>query len=219
MQFRNAALLGLLLAGGCSAAYAVAPPHGDADAGSQKAFACAACHGFDGNSSSPQFPSLAGQDAEYIAEQLQAFKDGQRANQIMLGMAAALSPQDMRDIAAHFASQKPALATTGPAPSGVGAKLFHDGNPGQGVPACATCHGVDGRGIRGTAPRLAGQQPEYLSNVLGAWRSGITWGKSARAQIMPQIAKNLTAADVSALVDYLAQMPATATAPMDKPGK
>ena len=108
MHFRNAVFLGLLVAGGCSAAYAADPPHGDAAAGAQKAFACAACHGFDGNSTTPEFPSLAGQDAEYIAAQLQAFKDGQRANQIMLGMAAALSPQDMRDVAAHFASQNKA---------------------------------------------------------------------------------------------------------------
>lgn len=207
MQFCNAALLGLLLAGGCSATYAADRPQGDAAAGAQKAFACAACHGFDGNSTSPEFPSLAGQDAGYLAAQLQAFKDGQRANQIMLGMAASLSPQDMRNIAAHFASQQPASATAGPAPSSAGAKLFHDGNPGQGVPACATCHGADGRGIAGTAPRLAGQQPAYLSNVLGAWQAGTTWGTSAQAQIMQPIASKLSAADVSALTDYISRMP------------
>ena len=106
MQFHRAVLLGSLLIGGSSASYATTPAHGNADAGAQKAFACAACHGLDGNSSSPQFPTLAAQNAEYIAAQLQAFKDGRRANQIMLGMASTLSPQDMRDIAAHFASQK-----------------------------------------------------------------------------------------------------------------
>ena len=207
MQFRNAALLGLLLGGGCFAAYAADAPLGDADAGSQKAFACAACHGFDGNSSSPEFPSLAGQDAQYLAAQLQAFKDGQRVNQIMLGMTAALSAQDMRDIAAHFAGQKPAPAIANPAPAGAGGKLFHDGNPGQGVPACATCHGMDGRGIPGTAPRLAGQQPEYVRSVLGAWQAGTTWGTSAQAQIMQPIARKLSAADVSALADYISHMP------------
>ncbi len=91
MQFLSTVIAGSLLACGSFAANAAAPPHGDADVGAQKAFACAACHGFDGNSSSPQFPSLAGQDAGYIATQLQSFKDGERANQIMLGMASALS--------------------------------------------------------------------------------------------------------------------------------
>ncbi|MEO5810813.1 MAG: c-type cytochrome [Rhodanobacter sp.] len=207
MQLRNAVFLGLLLAGGGSAAYAADPPHGDADAGAQKAFACAACHGFDGNSTTPEFPSLAGQDAEYIAAQLQAFKDGQRANQIMLGMAAALSPQDMRDVAAHFASQKFAPTTTSATPSPAGAKLFQDGAPARDVPACATCHGVDGHGIVGTAPRLAGQQSQYLRNVLGAWQAGTSWGTSAQAQIMQPIASKLSADDVSALADYITQMP------------
>ena len=216
MQFLSRVLVGSLLACGSFAANAAAPPHGDADAGAQKAFACAACHGFDGNSSSPQFPSLAGQDAEYIAAQLQSFKDGERANQIMLGMASALSPQDMRDIAAHFASQKFESATEDTKPSATGAKLFHDGNPEHAVPACATCHGADGTGIAGTAPRLAGQQSEYVRSVLGAWQAGTTWGKSANAQIMPQIARKLSAADVSALVDYITQMPSTATAPTGK---
>ncbi len=207
MQLRSAAFSGLLLIGVLFAADAASAPPGNADAGAQNAFSCAACHGFDGNSSSPEFPNLAGQDAEYIAAQLQAFKDGQRANQIMLGMAAALSPQDMRDIAAHFAGQKPQSPTAGAAPSAAGAKLFHDGNPEHGVPACATCHGVDGRGIPGTAPRLAGQQPQYLSNVLGAWQAGASWGTSAQAQIMQPIARKLSAADVSALAHYISRMP------------
>jgi cytochrome c553 len=215
MPFRNVVFLGLLLAGGMATAYAAAPVRGDAAAGAQKAFACAACHGYDGNSGNPQFPSLAGQNAEYIAAQLQAFKDGQRANQIMLGMASALSPQDMRDIAAHFASQTPAPTTAGTAPAAAGATLFQDGKPEHGVPACSTCHGVDGQGIPGTAPRLAGQQSEYVRNVLGAWQAGTSWGKSARAQIMPQIAKGLTPADVNALADYITGMPSTAAAPLD----
>ena len=219
MQFRNVALLGLLLAGGWFAAYAATPPRGDAAAGAQKAFACAACHGFDGNSSSPQFPNLAGQDADYIAAQLQAFKDGQRTNQIMLGMASSLSSQDMLDIAAHFARQKFAPAPVTTAPSAAGANLFHHGNVEHGVPACASCHGADGQGIPGTAPRLAGQQPEYLRGVLAAWRAGTTWGTSAQAQIMPRIASKLSVDDVSALADYITQMPATVAAPADKSAK
>lgn len=219
MQLRSLMFLGSLLAGGMATAYAAAPVHGDAAAGAQKAFACAACHGFDGNSGSPQFPNLAGQDAEYLAAQLQAFKDGQRVNQIMLGMTSALSPQDMRDIAAHFAGQTPAPTTTGTPPPAAGAKLFRDGNPEHGVPACSTCHGAHGGGIPGTAPRLAGQQPEYVRNVLDAWQAGTTWGKSARAQIMPQIAKGLTPAEVAALADYITGMPSTAAVSPDNPGK
>src|SRR5690606_8692701 len=79
---------------------------GDAAAGADKAAACAACHGADGNSVDPQYPKIAGQHESYLARQLYLFKDSSRDNAIMLGFASILTPQDMRDIEAYFATQK-----------------------------------------------------------------------------------------------------------------
>ena len=98
MHLIAAALL-LALAGNASA-------KGDATAGANKAKPCTACHGTDGNASQDQqYPRLAGQYADYIARALQEYKNGERGNPIMKGMAAPLSDQDIADIAAYFASQ------------------------------------------------------------------------------------------------------------------
>jgi len=80
---------------------------GDAAAGANKAKPCTACHGTDGNASQDQqYPRLAGQYADYIARALQEYKNGERGNAIMKGMAAPLSDQDIDDISAYFASQQ-----------------------------------------------------------------------------------------------------------------
>lgn len=79
---------------------------GDAAAGQEKSTACAACHGQDGNSISPQFPNLAGQYEDYLVIALKQYKSGERQNAIMAGFVAALSEEDMRDLAAFYASQK-----------------------------------------------------------------------------------------------------------------
>ena len=78
---------------------------GDAVAGQQKAAVCAACHGADGNSAIAEYPKLAGQHDFYIVKQLQDFKSGARANQLMSPMAMSLSEQDMWDMAAYYATQ------------------------------------------------------------------------------------------------------------------
>lgn len=78
---------------------------GDPAAGKKKAQACAACHGPGGHSTSPQFPILAGQYADYLVHALTAYQTGDRKNPIMAGMAAPLSEQDKEDLAAYFAAQ------------------------------------------------------------------------------------------------------------------
>lgn len=79
---------------------------GDPEAGKAKSQACAACHGQDGNSAAPIYPSLAGQYADYLLQTLQDYKSGARKNAIMAGMVAPLTKQDMADLAAYYASQK-----------------------------------------------------------------------------------------------------------------
>ncbi|MGB8634285.1 MAG: c-type cytochrome [Rhodanobacteraceae bacterium] len=177
---------------------------GDAKAGQTKAAVCAACHGMDGNSTDPQYPRLAGQSEHYIANQLASFKSGQRANPIMLGFASSLSPQDMRDVGAYFASQKPQAGVADEKLVRPGQALYRGGNAKQDIPACMACHGPAGSGNPGAPyPHLAGQHADYVQKVLKAWHDGDTWGDTAHAQIMPAIAKRLSEQDIVALSSYI----------------
>lgn len=79
----------------------------DIDAGKAKVTeVCSACHGVDGNSTSPDFPRLAGQNEDYIRNALRSYQNGARKNPIMVSMAEGLSKQDIENVAAYFAGQK-----------------------------------------------------------------------------------------------------------------
>lgn len=210
MRFRRVlALASVALAGAflsaVASAQAVAPVKpGDATAGQAKAAVCGACHGLDGNSTDPQYPKLAGQQASYIVRQLELFKSGQRQNPIMLGMATPLSPQDMADIAAYFAKQKTLPGVADKTLVSAGEKLYREGDKTAGIPACMACHGPDGRGNPGALyPHLAGQHAQYVQQVLTAWRSGQPWGKGPHAKIMLTIAGRLSTADIAAVASYI----------------
>lgn len=177
---------------------------GDATAGQAKAAACGACHGMDGNSSDAQYPKLADQSEQYIVTQLMRFKSGVRDNVIMAGMAAPLSPQDMHDLGAFFAQQKLVPGVADEALAKDGGKLYREGDAARGVPACMACHGPDGRGNPGwRVPQIAGQHADYVQAQLKAWHDGATWGSDAHAQVMPTIAKRLTAEEITAVSSYV----------------
>lgn len=189
---------------------------GDPKAGQTKAGACAACHGLDGNSADPLNPKLAGQHEQYIWRQLKLFKSGERENPIMLGMAATLTEQDMRDIGAYFGSQKviagvadEAVIAEGPNAGKkfyqVGETIFREGKPSAGVPACAACHGPAGAGMPGPSyPALGGQHATYTAARLTAFRDGMVWGKDKNANvIMSQAAKGLSDEEIQGLASYL----------------
>ena len=199
---------------------------GDATAGAGKAAACAACHGLDGNSADPQYPKLAGQHERYIARQLAMYKSGERQNPIMLGFAATLSAQDMRDIGAYFASQKvvPGVADDSVIASGpnqgrkfyeVGEKLFRAGKSDGSVPACQACHGPTGTGNPGPAwPSVGGQHAGYTATQLTAFRDGMVWGKDANANaVMAGVAANLSDEEIQALATYIEGLHNIADAP------
>jgi cytochrome c553 len=182
----------------------VAVKPGNAAAGQAKAAVCGACHGMDGNSTDAQYPKLAGQSEAYIARQLTAFKAGTRQIPIMMGMAAPLSKQDMHDLGAYFATQTALPGVADQALVAQGEKLFREGDPTRTIPACMACHSIDGRGNPGASyPQLSGQHAQYIEATLKAWHGGTVWGTDARDQIMPSIAKQLTAEDISALASYI----------------
>ena len=196
---------------------AVATKPGDASAGQAKAAACGACHGMDGNSTDPQYPKLAGQNEQYIVTQLMRFKSGVRDNAIMAGMAAALSPQDMHDVGAYFAQQKPLPGVADEKLASDGEKIYREGDASQGIPACMACHGPAGRGNPGwRVPQIAGQHADYVQQQLKAWHDGASWGSDAHASIMPTIAQRLSAEEISAVSSYVEGLHA-APAPQSAP--
>ena len=187
-----------------AASATLAPLAGDATAGQAKAAVCGACHGMDGNSTDAQYPKLAGQSEPYIVRQLTDFKSGVRQNPIMMGFAATLSPQDMHDIGAYFATKRSLPGVADQALVEHGQKLYREGDATRSIPACMSCHGPDGRGNPGAMyPQLAGQHADYIQLTLKAWHDGTTWGDDAHAQIMPQIAGRLDAKDIAALASYI----------------
>ncbi|MES2547246.1 MAG: c-type cytochrome [Pseudomonadota bacterium] len=161
---------------------------------------CAACHGADGNSAITLNPKLAGQHPEYLLKQLKNFKEGTRANAVMSGMVANLTPEEMQNLAAYFATQKQTLAkakTNGAA--SLGEKIYRGGIAKTNVPACAACHGANGAGIPKQFPRLAGQHADYTYQQLKTFRTG----ERANAPMMMVIATKMTDAEMQAVADYM----------------
>ncbi|HEX4870214.1 MAG TPA: c-type cytochrome [Moraxellaceae bacterium] len=155
-----------------SLAQASTMPKGDAAAGQAKAAACGACHGADGNSMAPTFPRLAGQGARYLYKQLQDFKATRRQNPTMIGMAMPLSDQDMADLAAYYAGQKPGVGMAKADLAKKGERLYRGGNSSKGLAACSGCHNPAGKGnALAGFPLLGGQHADYVKAQLQAFRA------------------------------------------------
>jgi len=186
------------------AAFAATPApafKADAAKGQQLSAACGACHTQDGSRGTPANPILAAQHPEYLAKQLVEFKSGKRKNAIMAGMSAALSEDDMKHIAAFYASKtsKPGFARN-PKSVALGEQIYRGGIIAKGVPACSGCHSPNGAGIPAQYPRLGGQHADYTEAQLLAFRSGAR-GNNAQ---MTAISNKLNDAEIKAVADYLA---------------
>jgi cytochrome c553 len=164
---------------------------------------CSSCHGFGGKSISPTFPRLAGQRADYIEAQLEAFRDHTRADPhahtYMWGMAAHLSDPLIHGLAAYYAAQTPAQGRPGdPAQVAAGKKIFQAGISDRQVPPCQTCHGEHAEGMA-AFPRLAGQHREYLVEQLQNFASN-----ARENEVMHENSKNLTAEEIRQVTAFLA---------------
>lgn len=175
---------------------------GSVQAGATKAVVCQACHGANGNSANPEWPSLAGIGADYIAEQLQNFKDGKRTNPVMMPNAKSLSADDMANLGAYFDSLTNTGLEADPSYWQAGEKLYRGGDAERGIPACMACHGPTGRGNEpGKFPALRGQQSVYVMKQLHDYASGArTTGPNG---IMETIAKRLSPDDIRNVASYL----------------
>jgi cytochrome c553 len=175
---------------------------GDAAAGKSKSTVCAACHMADGNSVNPLWPKLAGQHEDYIVKQLQEFKSTARKDPIMMGQVAALSEEDMDNLAAYFSAQTLKGGEADPSLVEAGKLLYTTGNAKKGVAACASCHAPNGVGNpAANFPAIAGQHSVYAEKQLKAFRDG------SRANdvntMMQDVAGNLSDADIKAVSSYI----------------
>jgi cytochrome c553 len=173
-------------------ARAQTPAAGDASAGKAAAAACAGCHGEKGVSGNPAIPSLAGQDAQYLAVALRAYKDGMRGDETMKGLAASLDEPAAKNVAAFYASQQPQ-------PTNVRKPL----TTAEWVQRCDRCHGVDGNSTDPRLPALAAQRVDYLEKVLHAYRTG-----ERKSPQMAAMSEGLTEADVDNLAAYYSRQKA-----------
>jgi len=175
---------------------------GDAAAGQAKSALCATCHGADGNSQLSINPKLAGQNASYLVKQLMDYKSGARANPTMTAMVAALTDQDVLDIAAWYSSQQVSLLGAVLETLELGETLYRAGIKDLSVAACSACHSPTGNG-NGPAgfPSLSGQHSEYTLLQLRAFRAGERQNDSSA--MMRSVVERLTDKELEALASYV----------------
>lgn len=188
---------------GLSISAAVPADSGDPTRGQELAGACAACHGADGNSTNPEWPKLAGQGEAYLYKQLVDYKEGRREDALMAGQVANLSEQDMRDLAAHFASQTAAPGTADEAHVALGEQIYRGGNAATGLAACIACHGPAGAGNPAAMfPKVAGQHAQYSADQLNQFRDGSRANDAG--QMMRNVARRMTEEEIEAVSQYMA---------------
>lgn len=161
---------------------------------------CVLCHGASGSSSSPLYPKLAGQHAEYLFKQLRNFKSGERESSDMRKVTRDLEEADMRALAAFFAQKIPTPGNPAyPEMRAVGERLYREGNPAKGLKPCIDCHGEKGMGSA-TLPRIGGQHALYVETQLALFEERKRTNDNAQMQ---EIAAKLSAAEMRALAEYL----------------
>lgn len=162
---------------------------------------CIACHTTDGTRGSPTNPILQAQHPEYLIKQLAEFKAGKRVNPIMMSIAAALTEDDMRNVAAFYAGKtaKPGFAKN-KATVELGEKIYRGGISDRQIPACAGCHSPNGAGIPAQYPRLGGQHGDYTEAQLVAFRSGLR----KNSVVMTGVAAKMNDLEIKAVADYIA---------------
>ncbi|MCB5185615.1 cytochrome c [Methylobacillus gramineus] len=163
---------------------------------------CGSCHGADGNSMVPMFPKIAGQHPEYLEKQLKNIKSNVRISPVMMGIVATLADEDVTILSKYFSQQTPKPGNSASNGAGsVGEKIYLGGIPGAGVPACASCHGINGNGLAAGFPRLAGQHAAYTVTQVKAFRDGQR--KNDAAKMMRMVSAKMTDDDIAAVADYI----------------
>ena len=161
---------------------------------------CFLCHGATGDSSSPLYPKLAGQNSEYMLKQLRNFKRGERESSDMRKVVADMEENDMQSVAFFFSRQQPSRGNSAYAEMrALGEKLFSQGDRARGLKPCRECHGDNGAGSA-TLPRIAGQHTLYIETQLTLFEERKRTNDNAQMQ---DVAKRLTTDEVRAVAEYL----------------
>lgn len=213
--FKNSAIvvaMTLSLSAPALAGSSTAPAEGDAEKGKEiAAGTCAGCHNPDGNSIIPTNPILAGQHEAYTVKQLMEFKEGdngepaKRFNPIMAPMVAALSPEDMRDLAAYYAQQTPQTGISNEKSVDLlelGEIIYRGGNLENEVPACASCHSPNGNGLPPNYPRLAGQHADYTYAQLRAFDKS----RKNDNEVMQLVVSRMSAREKRAVAEFITSL-------------
>lgn len=179
------------------------PAAGDAAAGKKAAAACAGCHGDTGIAADPATPSLAGQEAQYLAKATQAYKDGARKDETMKGMVAALDDATIKNIAAFYAAQQPQAP-----------KVRKPLSLGELTERCDRCHGINGNSIDPLVPAIAAQRADWLEQVLNTYHTG---GRKSTA--MAAMTSVLSDAEIKELAAYYSRQTARAVTFIPLPSK
>lgn len=176
---------------------------GDVQAGQTKASTvCLACHGLDGNSVNPEWPSIAGQHEQYIIKQVKAFRAGERTNVLMSPIALTLTDQDIENVAAYYATQKIKGQEAAKSSVDLGQKIYRGGVADSKVPACMACHGPNGRGNpAANFPSIRSQYATQIALQLQAYKKGER--KTDQNEMMRTIAAKLTDQQINAVAQYM----------------
>ena len=172
---------------------------------------CVTCHGQSGQgTNNGYFPRIAGKPAGYLYNQLVAFRDGTRRYAPMNYLVAYLPDAYLREIAEHFARQRPPFATredtaVDAATLARGQALATAGDPQKGIPACVACHGAGLTGMNPGIPGLVGLRPSYIAGQLTRWRVGER--HAAAPDCMQRISTRLSEIEVNAVAAWLGRQP------------
>ena len=183
---------------------------GDAAKGKDRSITCGACHGADGNSvmagsdNAAAWPSIAGQGAPYIFDQLKAFKARQRPDMVMSAQAMGLSETDMANLAVYFSEQTAVPRTVADASLvAKGEAIYRGGNKKDGTPACLACHGPTGAGNPAASyPALSGQWSRYTAKQLKDYRDGARTSDEP-TKVMQDIARSMDNEQIEAVSSYV----------------
>jgi len=171
---------------------------------------CKTCHGLSGQGYLGYYPMprLAGQQPQYIENQLRAFTEGRRKNPVMSNVTRGVTPTMLTALAAHFKDLNPKPAVGGPKKLvAEGKRIFDEGIPESNVPACFACHGAEAKG-QNEIPRLAGQLYPYIVGQMTNWSKerGQDAAKPDASAIMGPTSHNLTRSQVEAVAAYVSHL-------------
>ena len=174
---------------------------GNIEEGKAKSMLCSACHGQDGNSINPEWPSLAGQHEKYFVNTLKAYKNESRKNAVMYPLVMTLSEQDMMDLAAYYQAQTPKKLSYDYDLAKKGEALYRGGNS-SGVAACIACHGPRGKGNPGAGyPSIAGQHAAYTKIAVIEYTNGNR--KPGINDMMQTLASRMTSEEMDSVAEYI----------------